>query len=91
MLSFTWERIETAGDGPGCRSRHGLVGVLAGATSRWGLAFCDPLHPRHQCSPLTWDDRLDGLILHGGEMHHAGPQFDHTAVLRLASDEESQA
>jgi hypothetical protein len=45
-----------------------------------------PLHPRHQCAPLAWDDGLDGLVLHGGETGHAGHQYDSTLVLRLAPD-----
>ena len=58
-------------------------GVLTGSFDGWIPASCAPLHPRHQCSPLAWDDRLDGLVLHGGETYHEGPQFDATLVLRL--------
>ena len=59
----------------------GARGVLALSPSGWRPAVAEPLHPRHQCSPLAWDDILGGLILHGGEARHGGPQFDTTLVL----------
>ena len=65
-------------------------GVLAGSPDGWEPAPCVPLHPRHQCSPLAWDVGLDGLILHGGESRHGGPQFDVTLVLRLAPSPEGR-
>ena len=61
-------------------------GILVGTANGWRPASVEPLHPRHQCSPLAWDDRLDGLVFHGGEAGHGGPQFDATLVLRLAPD-----
>ncbi len=59
----------------------GARGVLALSPSGWRPAVTEPLHPRHRCSPLTWDDGLAGLVLHGGEARHGGPQFDRTLVL----------
>ncbi len=61
----------------------GARGLLTLSADGWQPAEVSPLHPRHQCSPLVWDDALDGLVRHGGEAHHRGPQFDATCVLRL--------
>ncbi len=63
----------------------GERGVLAASASGWESVECEPLHPRLQCSPLAWDDGLEGLVLHGGERGHGGPQFDATLILRLAT------
>jgi hypothetical protein len=49
----------------------------------WRKAEAAPLPPRHQCSPLAWDDSLNGLVLFGGEVRHGGPQYNTTRVLRL--------
>jgi hypothetical protein len=38
--------------------------------------------PTHQCAPAAYDSVSRCLVLHGGEMHHAGPQFGETYVLR---------
>ncbi len=65
-------------------SLHSARGLLVRAPDAWQPAPVAPLHPRHQCSPLAWDDSLGGLVLHGGEARHGGPQFDATLVLRLA-------
>jgi hypothetical protein len=62
----------------------GARGILALSPAGWHPMMTEPLHPRHQCSPLAWDNGLDGLVLHGGEVHHRGPQYDETLVLRLA-------
>jgi hypothetical protein len=43
------------------------------------------LPPRHQCAPLAWDERLDGLVCHGGETQDGGHQFDTTWVLHLSA------
>jgi len=51
----------------------GARGLLALSPSGWRPAVAEPLHPRHQCSPLAWDDVLGGLILHGGEARHGVP------------------
>ena len=59
-------------------------GLLVGTSEGWRSAHCEPLHPRHQCSPLAWDTMLNGLVLHGGEVRHGGPQYGETYVLRLA-------
>jgi hypothetical protein len=64
--------------------------VLALSRSGWQAAMVEPPHPRHQCAPLAWDDRVCGLVLHGGEARHGGPQFDATRVLRLVSVEARQ-
>jgi len=61
---------------------RGRRGVLFRASTGWEFADCSPLHPRHQCSPLAWDDSLNGLLLYGGESHHAGPQFHETLMLQ---------
>jgi hypothetical protein len=62
----------------------GARGILVREARGWRPVEGDPLHPRHQCSPLVWDEALGGLLLHGGEAHHAGPQFDSTLLLRMA-------
>ena len=61
----------------------GQRGILVGDAKGWQVVEANPLHPRHQCSPLAWDDELGGLLLHGGEVHHEGPQFDKTLLLRM--------
>jgi hypothetical protein len=71
----------------GIRSTRGLMVSSPGG---WQPAWCGPLHPRHQCSPLAWDDDIDGLVLHGGEVCHGGHQFDATLVLRLTSAPENR-
>jgi hypothetical protein len=70
----------------GIRSARGLLTATA---EGWEPAPAEPMHPRHQCSPLVWDDGLEGLVLHGGEARHAGPQLDATLILRLTSAPES--
>jgi hypothetical protein len=61
----------------------GARGVLASSSRGWQAVDVNPLHPRHQCSPLVWHDDLGGLLLHGGEAYHAGPQLDASLLLRL--------
>lgn len=61
----------------------GARGLLVRDKSGWRAVEANPLHPRHQCSPLAWNADLGGLLLHGGESHHAGPQFDTTMLLRM--------
>jgi hypothetical protein len=63
----------------------GSHGVQVREASGWRLVEATALPPRHQCSPLAWNEELDGLVLHGGEAHHAGPQWDTTWVLRVAA------
>ena len=46
------------------------VAVLFGGIDRCG-----------KCSPMVWSDDLHGLVMHGGEARHGGPQFDTTWVL----------
>jgi hypothetical protein len=58
----------------GIRTRH---------ATGWHNVQADPLHPSHQCSPLVWDEELGGLLLHGGEARHGGPQFDRTLLLHM--------
>jgi hypothetical protein len=61
----------------------GRRGVLVRDAEGWRAVAANPPHPRHQCSPLAWDADLGGLLLHGGEAHHEGPQFDATLLLRM--------
>ena len=61
----------------------GARGILVREDVGWRPVEASPLHPRHQCSPLVWDDRLNGLLMHGGESRHGGPQFDMTLLLRI--------
>ncbi len=63
----------------------GERGILTREEDGWYPLPADPLHPRHQCSPMVWDDDLGGLLLHGGEVRHGGPQFDETLLLRTPS------
>lgn len=62
---------------------NGARGVLARESAGWRKLDVNPLHPRHQCSPLAWDDDLGGMLLYGGEVKHGGPQFDATLLLRM--------
>lgn len=66
----------------------GKRGILVREAAGWKVVEAKPLHPRHQCSPLAWDAELGGLLLHGGETHHEGAQFDATLLLRMPSDQE---
>ncbi len=61
----------------------GARGILKREATGWGHVPADPLHPRHPCAPLVWDEELGGLLLHGGEARHGGPQFDATLLLRM--------
>jgi hypothetical protein len=63
----------------------GERGVSVRDATDWQYVEANPIHPRHQCSPLTWNDDLGGLLLHGGEVGHGGPQFDQTLLLRMPS------
>jgi hypothetical protein len=58
-------------------------GILVRESTGWKAVAANPLHPRHQCSPLAWNADLGGLLMHGGEAHHEGPQFDKTMLLRM--------
>ncbi len=69
----------------------GPHGVRVREAPGWRRVEASPLPPRGQCSPLVWDDGLDGLVCHGGEARHEGPQFDVTWVLRLAEPSTAQA
>jgi hypothetical protein len=62
---------------------HAKRGLLVRDAAGWRPVDANPLHPRHQCSPLAWDESLGGLLLHGGEANHKGPQFDATLLLRM--------
>jgi hypothetical protein len=64
----------------GIRAKRGL---LVRDPNGWRTVEVNPLHPRHQCSPLVWDESLGGLLIHGGEARHKGPQFDTTLLLHL--------
>jgi hypothetical protein len=61
----------------------GKQGILVREAAGWRALEASPLHPRHQCSPLAWDEALDGILMHGGEARHGGPQFDTTWLLRM--------
>jgi hypothetical protein len=63
----------------------GSHGVRVREASGWRSVEATALPPRHQCSPLAWNNELDGLVLHGGEAHHGGRQLDTTWVLRVAA------
>jgi hypothetical protein len=63
----------------GINSTRGLLGLTS---IGWQAQEVSPLHPRHQCSPLAWDNGLEGIVLYGGEEYHGGSQFDFTLVLR---------
>jgi hypothetical protein len=58
-------------------------GLLIRDDIGWRSAQLTPLHPRHQCAPLAWDATLNGLVLHGGEAPHGGPQMDTTLMLSV--------
>ncbi len=64
--------------------------VLVRREHGWEPVEARNLPPRFQCSPLTWDDGLDGLVYYGGEAHHGGPQFQATWVLRLSAEAGAQ-
>jgi Galactose oxidase, central domain len=49
----------------------------------WRAVEAGALPARHQCSPLAWNERLAGLVMHGGEIRHGGPQLNSTCVLRV--------
>ena len=61
----------------------GKRGLLVRDATGWRAVELNPLHPRHQCAPLVWDDALGGLLLHGGEVSHGGKQFDATLLLHM--------
>jgi hypothetical protein len=62
----------------------GINSVLLALTNEgWTSAAVGPPPATRQCAPVAYDQTLNGLVLHGGEVHHGGPQFDHTLVLRL--------
>jgi hypothetical protein len=62
----------------------GPHGVRVWGESGWRRVETGAIPPRHQCAPLTWDDCERGLVFHGGEARHGGPQFDTTWVLQLS-------
>lgn len=59
-------------------------GILTRGANGWQRVAIRQLHPPHQCSPLVWNESLNGLMLHGGEVRHGGPQYDATLLLRHA-------
>ncbi len=62
----------------------GPHGILLRTGGGWQSTDAQPMPPRHQCSPMVWSDDLNGLVLHGGEAHHAGRQFGTTWLLKYA-------
>jgi hypothetical protein len=63
----------------------GTHGVFVREQDGWRPVEAGPLPPRFQCSPLAWNVALDGLVFHGGEACHGGPQFQATLVLHLST------
>jgi hypothetical protein len=61
----------------------GKRGLLIRDAKGWQSVEANPLHPRLQCSPLVWNSELGGLLMHGGEEQHEGPQFDATLLLHM--------
>ena len=57
--------------------------MLVREATGWKPVDVNPIHPRHQCSPLAWDETLGGILLHGGETRQGGQQFDRTLLLRM--------
>jgi hypothetical protein len=68
----------------------GARGILLREADGWCPAKVQTLHPPHQSSPLAWDEGIGGLVLHGGEARHGGPQFGATLVLKVATQSLSQ-
>ncbi|MGL4552024.1 MAG: Kelch repeat-containing protein [Gemmataceae bacterium] len=60
----------------------GPAGYFVHRPHGWLSADVRPTLPRCQCSPMAWDEGLQGLLMHGGEAHHGGPQSDATMLLR---------
>ena len=50
----------------------------------WQSAEAPPLTEPRQCAPVVWDESINGLLMHGGEVHHAGMQYAETWVLRFS-------
>jgi hypothetical protein len=63
----------------------GAGGTLVRDETGWWPVEVHPPPPRHQCSPLVWHEEFGGLLMHGGEAHHGGPQFDATLLLRITA------
>ncbi len=61
----------------------GRRGILVRGENGWRPVQASPLHPRHQCSPLAWDEEIGALVLHGGEAAHGGPKFTETLALMI--------
>jgi hypothetical protein len=61
----------------------GTRGVLVRENDQWKKVAAHPIHPRHQCSPLAWNDDLGGIIMHGGEARAFGPPLEETLLLRM--------
>jgi hypothetical protein len=68
----------------------GARGILVQEANGWRPVNVQALHPRHQCSPLAWDESVGGLVLHGGETHHGGSQFSATLALKVATQSPPQ-
>jgi hypothetical protein len=47
----------------------------------WEMLGVEAPLPEHQCAPLAWDPKQNGLILHGGELGPGGAQLDTTWML----------
>lgn len=61
------------------------LGVLNVDEGEWDLQPAAEMPPPHQCSPWVWDETQNGLVMHGGERKHGGPNLAETRVLRYQS------
>ena len=61
----------------------GVNGMLVRQNMGWEPARVGLAPPHHQCSALAWDEGLNGLVMHGGELTPSGPATDATRVLRF--------
>ncbi|MFT7633976.1 MAG: hypothetical protein ACI87E_005035 [Mariniblastus sp.] len=58
-------------------------GLLTLNEDGWELVSPNPIHPRHQATPIVWHEGLNGVLMYGGEAYHAGPQFESTTILHM--------
>lgn len=97
-MSELFDTTERDDHGLGYHESAGMMVMLEGLSrprevlglgkNGWREIEVDPMHPRLQCSPLTYVPQFNGLVMHGGETGHGGDQFDQTFVLKLAGNVE---
>lgn len=63
----------------------GAHGVKVPEERGWKPVKALNLPPRFQCSPMVWDEELNGLVFYGGEARHGGPQFQTLWVFRFSA------